>query len=110
MKTGFILVADRSDALQGILKIELASTDHAVLHAKDGEEAIDYLNLLKGDVTLAIIALELPVVSGLDVIWNLVRQKPTRTTTIVATSTGEVPAFEDFLKEVGVHSVVRTPI
>jgi len=45
------------------------------LHAEDGQEAIDYLDLLKSEIDLAIIELELPVVSGLDVIWRLLRQE-----------------------------------
>ena len=49
MKNRFILVADTSDALLGTLKEELENTAYALLHAKDGQEAIDYLDLLKSD-------------------------------------------------------------
>ena len=78
MRNRFILVADTGDAslsFVDILRKELATSEYTLLHAKNGQEAIDYLDLLKSDIELAIIATELPVVSGLDVIWRLVRQE-----------------------------------
>ena len=36
----FILVADRSDGFVDTLKAELAATSRALLHAKNGEEAV----------------------------------------------------------------------
>jgi CheY-like chemotaxis protein len=86
MRNRFILVADTSDAFPDVLREELATTQYALLHAKNGQEAIDYLELLKCEIDLAIIELELPVVSGLDVIWQLVRQKQPKPTRIIATS------------------------
>ena len=47
MKNRFILVSDTSDAFLGTLKEELENTAYTLLHAKDGQEAIDYLDLLK---------------------------------------------------------------
>ena len=109
MKTRFILVAHTSDAFLGILKKELATTDYALLHAKDGQEAIDYLDLLKSEIDLAIIELELPVVSGLDVIWQLVRRKHAKTTKIIATSAVDVPLLKQVVKQLGVAAVVQSP-
>jgi DNA-binding response OmpR family regulator len=109
MRNRFILVADTSDAFLGILKEELAATAYALLYAKDGQEAIDYLDLLKSDIELAIIATELPVVSGLDVIWRLVRQEQPKPK-IIATSAVDVPLLKHVLDELGVGAVVRIPI
>lgn len=110
MKDRFILVADTSDAFLGILKEELETTDYALLHAKDGQEAIDYLDLLKSEIELVIIELELPVVSGLDVIWWLVRQKQPKPTKIIVTSAVDVPLLKQVVEELGVAAVVWTPI
>ena len=55
-----------------------------MLHAKDGQEAIDYLELPESEIALVIIELELPVVSGLDVIWRLVRRKRPKPQRIIA--------------------------
>ena len=110
MKNRFILVADTSDAFLGILKEELATTDYALLHAKDGQEAIDYLEVLNADIALAIIQLELPVVSGLDVIWRLVRQAQPKPTKIIATSAVDVPLLKQVMEELGVAAVVRIPL
>jgi CheY-like chemotaxis protein len=110
MRNRFILVADTSDAFLGILKEELAATAYALLHAKDGQEAIDYLDLLRSEIDLAIIALELPVISGLDVIWRLVRQEQPQSTKIIVTSAVEVPLLKQVVEELGVAAVVRVPI
>src|SRR6476646_9555238 len=110
MKSRFILVANTSHALLDILKEELAMTDYALLHAKNGQEAIDYLDMLKTDITLAIIDLELPVVSGLDVIWRLVRQKQPKYTRIIATTAIDVPLLKHVVKDFGVNVLVETPI
>ena len=113
MRNRFILVADTGDAFQGfveILRKELATSEYTLLYAKDGKEAIDYLDLLKSDIELAIIALELPVVSGLDVIWRLVRQEQPKPPKIIATSAVDVPQLKQVLEELGVGAVVRIPI
>ena len=110
MRNRFILVADTSDAFLDILREELVTTDYALLHAKNGQEAIDYLELLKSEIDLAIIELELPVVSGLDVIWRLVRRKQPKPTRIIATSAVDVPLLKQVVKELGVDAVVQIPI
>ena len=110
MRNRFILVADTSDTFLDILREELATTDYALLHAKNGHEAIDYLELLKSEIALAIIELELPVVSGLDVIWRLVRCEQPKPTRIIATSAVDAPLVDQVLKEFGVDAVVHIPI
>ena len=112
MRNRFILVADTGDAFLTFLdtlRKELATSEYTLLHAKNGQEAIDYLDLLKSDIELAIIALELPVVSGLDVIWRLVRQEQPKPK-IIATSAVDVPLLKQVLEELGVGAVVRIPI
>jgi CheY-like chemotaxis protein len=110
MKNRFILVADTSDAVPDILREELATTDFGLLHAKDGQEALDYLDLLKSEIDLAIIELELPVVSGLDVIWRLLRQEQPKPPKIIAISAVDVPLLKHVVEELGVSAVVQTPI
>jgi CheY-like chemotaxis protein len=109
MKKRFILVADTGDAFLDILKNELAITDFALLHAKTGQEAIDFLELLKSEIDLAIIELELPVVSGIDVIWRLLRQEQVKPM-IIATTAVDVPLLKHAVQELGVAAVVQTPI
>jgi CheY-like chemotaxis protein len=110
MRKRFILVVDTNEVLVGILREELATTTYALLHAKDGQEALDYLELLKSDIDLAIIDLELPVFSGLDMIWYLLRQERPRRTKIIATSYVEVPTLENVVTQFGVDAVVRVPM
>src|SRR6266852_2035548 len=101
MSSPCILVADTNDAFLDILREELVTTDYAVLHAKDGQEAIDYLELLKSEIDLAIIELELPVVSGLYVIWRLVGRNQPKPTRIIATTAVNGPLLKQVVKELG---------
>jgi CheY-like chemotaxis protein len=113
MRKRFILVADTGDAFLSFvdtLRKELETSEYTLLHAKNGQEAIDYLDLMKSDIDLAIIATELPVVSGLDVIWRLVRQEQPKPPKIIATSAVDVPLLKQVLEEFGVGAVVRIPI
>jgi len=110
MRNRFILLADSSDAFVDILREELATTDYALLHAKDGEEAIHYLELLKSEIDVAIIQLELPFVNGLYAIWRLVRRKQPKPTRIIATSALDLPLLKQVVTELAVDAVVHTPM
>jgi CheY-like chemotaxis protein len=110
MKTRFILVADNSDVIVDALRKELAATTYALLHAKNGQEALDYLELLESEIALLIIELELPVVSGLDVIWHLVNKKRPKQPKIIATSFVEVPNLKQAITKFGVDAVVQIPM
>ncbi len=110
MKTRFILVADTSDAIVDILRNDVATTTYALLHAKNGQEALDYLELLESEIALLIIELELPVVSGLDVIWRLAKQKRLKHLKVIATSFVEVPQLKQAVAKFGVDAVVRIPM
>jgi CheY-like chemotaxis protein len=110
LKKRFILLADTSGVLVDTLKQELETTAYALLHAKDGQEAIDYLELLRSEIDLAIIALELPVVSGLDVIWRLVKKNYPKHTRIIATSHVKVPKLKQAVRKFGVDAVIQVPL
>src|SRR5579863_6091311 len=110
MKTRFILVADSNNAVVDILRKEVATTTYGLLHAKNGQEALDYLELLESEIALLIIELELPVVSGLDVIWRLVKQKRPKHPKIIATSFVEVPKLKQAITKFGVDAVVQIPM
>ena len=113
MREHRILVAScDGNFIEGLRKA-LATTNYGLLHAKDGQEAIDYLNVLRADIHLAIITLELPVRSGLDLIWTLVRQKQPKPLKIIAVSHPTVyhgPLLEKVAKKFGVDAVVRQPM
>jgi CheY-like chemotaxis protein len=59
-----ILIADHHEDVLNVLKEQLATTNYALLHARNGEEAIALLERLKSKIELAIIDLELPDFSG----------------------------------------------
>jgi DNA-binding response OmpR family regulator len=102
LRTRFILLAETNDALADIIRQEIATTDYALLHAKDGLEALNYLDLLKSDIDIVVIRADLPVVSGLHVIWRLVRRKQPKPPRIIATTQVEdVPLLKHVVKELG---------
>jgi CheY-like chemotaxis protein len=104
-----ILIADRHEDVLNILNEQLAATNYAVLHAKSGEEAIAFLDLLKSKIELAIIDLELPNFSG----WDLIRRltlhdrKPVK---IIATTSIYSKDVLEKMRGRGVDAVVRKPI
>jgi CheY-like chemotaxis protein len=108
-----ILIADRSDAFVDTVKDALADTPYAVLHAKNGEEAAYFINLLKSEIKLAIIELDLPILSGLDLIWIIVKEKRPIPFKIIATTssaTTDGRLLEEVVRKLGVDAVARRPI
>ena len=112
MSGRLILVADTSDGILDTLREVLAATDYELLHAKDGQRAIDHLESPWSEIDLAIVELGLPGVDGLDVIWRLVRRrKGAKPIKIIAVSAMEVqPLLKQVVKELGVDAVVQIPI
>src|SRR4051812_49363997 len=108
MSNRFILVAHPGDSSLDMFLEELSTTQYTVVRATDGQETIDYLETLSSD--LAIVSLELPVVSGLDVIWALLRQRQAKPTKLIATCLVDAPLVTKVLKEFGVDAVIQTPI
>jgi CheY-like chemotaxis protein len=110
MKKRFVLIADNNDAFVDLLREELAVTTYALLHAKNGQEAIDYLELLKSEIDLVVVKLELPVVSGLDVIWRLVRRKKPKPPAIIAITSADDRQLNQVVKELGVAALLPVPM
>lgn len=104
-----ILIADHHEDVLNILKEQLGETDYALLHARNGAEAIALLERLKSQIELAIIDLELPDFGGWDLIGRLThhKRKPIK---IIATSSIHTQAVLEKIKEMGVDAVVRKPI
>jgi CheY-like chemotaxis protein len=101
-----ILIADRHEDVLNTLNEQLAATDYALLHAKSGEEAIAFLDLLKSKIELAIIDLELPDFSGLIGRLTLHDRKPVK---IIATTSIYSKKVLGKMRERGVDAVVRKP-
>ena len=104
-----ILIADRHEDVLNILKEQLATTNYALLHAHNGEEAIAFLERLKSKIELAVIDLELPDFSGWDLIGRLTMHDRKPLKIRATTSVHSKPALEK-VKELGVNAVVRKPI
>jgi CheY-like chemotaxis protein len=106
-----ILIVDRHGGVYQTLEEQLAATNYALLHARDGEEAIALLERLKSNVELAIVAVEFPDLGGWDLIGVLAHhdQRPGKIiATVSSIYANEVLA--DQMKALGVDVVVRKPM
>jgi CheY-like chemotaxis protein len=107
-RVGIVLVAAREDLLSN-LREALAETNLALLHASTKEEALALLERLKSDIDLAVIQLELPDLSG----WDLIKQLtwlPQRPVKIIATTSVFPEPFFGKVRELGVDEVVQSAI
>ena len=104
-----ILIADHHEDVLNVLKEQLATTNYALLHARNGEEAIALLERLRSKIELAIIDLELPDLSGWDLIGRLTIHDRKPIKIIATTSIYPEPVLEK-IKEMGVDAVVRKPM
>jgi CheY-like chemotaxis protein len=104
-----VLIADSSETLFRSLHDAFETTDYAFVYARNGEEAIRLHDLLKSEIDLAIIELELPASSGFDVIERFTRRGP-KPRKIIATSSIFPQSFLEHVRSLGVDAVVRKPI
>jgi CheY-like chemotaxis protein len=104
-----ILIADHHEDVLNILKEQLATTNYALLHARNGAEAIALLERLRSKIELAIINLDLPGFSGWDLIGRLTLHDRKPLKIIATTSLHQQPVLAK-MKEMGVDAVVRKPI
>jgi TonB family protein len=106
---GIILIADSSETFFSSLQDALETTDYAFVYARNGEEAIRLHDLLKSEIDLAIIELELPASGGFEVIERFTQRGP-KPRTIIATSSIFPQSFLEHVRSLGVDAVVRKPI
>ncbi len=104
-----ILIADSSEALFNSLQDALETTDYAFVYARNAEEAIRLHDLLKSEIDLAIIELELPASGGFEVIERFTQRGP-KPRKIIATSSIFPQALLEQVRPLGVDAVVRKPI
>ena len=104
-----ILIADHHEDVLKILEKQLATTDYALLHDRNGAEAIALLERLKSKIEVAIVNLELPDFSGWDLIGRLTIHDRKPLKIIATTSIHPQPVLER-IKEMGVDAVVRKPM
>lgn len=104
-----ILIADRSDDVLNCLRKGVETTGCALVHAKDGKEALNILGSEASHVAAAVVELELPVVNGLDVIARLTSLQP-KPKIIIATTFLEYEPLLELAKYMGADEIVRKPV
>jgi two-component system, cell cycle sensor histidine kinase and response regulator CckA len=71
-----VLVVEDDSMLRGILAEALAAEGHAVLTARDGEEALAIASTLVGQLALVVTDVLLPVMDGLELAERLASLDP----------------------------------
>jgi CheY-like chemotaxis protein len=103
-----ILIADRNDDALKYLKEELATTEYALLHAKDGQEALSIVETQTSEIAVAVIELELPGMDSLNLIGRLTTREP-KPKKIIATTFLESERLFEIAKHMGADAIVRKP-
>jgi len=104
-----ILIADRNEDVLDCFRKGAAMTDCALVHAKDGKEALAILGSQAPHIAAAVIELELPVVNGLDLIGRLTSLQP-KPKKIIATTFLEYEPLLELAKHMGADEIVRKPV
>jgi CheY-like chemotaxis protein len=103
-----ILIADRNDDALKYLKEELEPTEYALLHVKDGDEALSIVDTQAHQIAVAVVELELPGVNGLNLIGRLVSREP-KPKKIIATTFLEDDVLFELATHMGADAIVRKP-
>ena len=103
-----ILIADRNEDALKYLREELPMTDYVLLHAKDEREALAIVHRKASRIAFAVIELELPGMSGFNLIGRLTGQQP-KPKKIVATTFLEDDVLFELAKHMGADTIVRKP-
>src|SRR5450432_1858121 len=107
-----ILIVDRDEDVFKILNEQLAATNSALLHARNGAEATALLERLKFRIELAIVDLAFPDLDGWELVGRLAHQDPRPAKIIAAISSDySSRALQDqIIEALGGDVVVLKPI
>lgn len=66
-----VIVADDSRLIRGIIEKTVIAVGFRVLHAANGQEALDHLEAEGKDINLVLLDWNMPVMNGIDVLRNM---------------------------------------
>lgn len=102
-----VLVVEDERLMRRLLERVLSSDDTSVLLAADGQEAIDIYRNHKREISVVLLDLGLPRVSGLDVFNSLKGENPD--VRIVVASGYLEPEVKSKMYEAGVEHFIEKP-
>jgi DNA-binding response OmpR family regulator len=102
-----VLVVDDDPVFRSALETVLLEADFDVRTAKDGKEAIAILNKEHGHIDVAIVDLNIPEISGFEVIGAISRRKTTMG--ILATTGVYKEPFLEVAQYLGANITIRKP-
>jgi CheY-like chemotaxis protein len=103
-----ILAVDDDSHFLSALDRVLSTAGYDVIKATTGHEAVAVLEQRRTEISLAMIDLSLPGLSGFELIGNLTRRpKPIR---LIAMTGVFKPPYLDVAREMGAHAALRKPL
>lgn len=101
-----LLLVEDEPNLRGLVALFLRGAGYRVIEAQDGQEAVDRF-ADSGPFDLALVDLNLPVFSGVEVCRRVRRARPDQA--ILICSAAIVSEAECVLRELGVHQFLTKP-
>jgi len=103
---GSLLLVEDEDVLRLLVARFLRSSGYHVVEASDGPEALDRFDL-DGPFDMALVDLNLPHISGVDVCRYLLTRRPDQP--VMICSAAVVPESESFLRSLGIDHFLTKP-
>lgn len=101
-----ILVTDDSKSVHGFIEAMFADTEHTLVHAFDGAEALEKVDS-EDEIDLILLDWEMPKLSGLDALKAL-RAKDFQSPIVMVTSRNNVSHISQALQE-GANEYIMKP-
>ena len=105
-----VLLAEDNDVNQAVLKAILERAGHSVELATDGEEALDILTQRDSEFDIVILDMNMPKVSGLDVLKTYNFMDTDRTLPFVMLSANALPDTIERCKRAGADEYLTKPV
>jgi two-component system cell cycle sensor histidine kinase/response regulator CckA len=102
-----ILVVEDERLMRRLLEMILCTDDTSVLLAADGEEAVDIYRDHKGEISVVLLDLGLPKLSGWEVFKNLKQQNPD--VCVIVASGYLDPDVKSRMHDAGVANFIEKP-
>ncbi len=110
MKSGIILIADDSATSRNFIRKTLVLAGVAetnIFQAANGKEAMEAMS--SQSVELLFLDINMPVMTGIEVIEQMAERKMMENTAVVVTSSEGNKNRIDYLKSKGIYGFVRKP-
>jgi PAS domain S-box-containing protein len=102
-----ILIAEDDPIILEIMQKMLISLGHRPLAARNGQEATEIAHTFNGEINLALLNLELPVINGTEIFSSLMKARPAMK--VIIYSSHELDETAQTILDAGASAFLRKP-